>query len=91
MKFIHILKTCIGIPAFLYISGCASISPETVKAMEGQSASVCIELSGWNGAPQKLHYASFGGKATGTAGGGGKATCGASTVEFANEGKQVKP
>lgn len=74
--------------AFL-LAGCASLgpTPEQIKAMEGTSSSFCIKAPGWNGAAIDAHYSSFGGKSTGTAGGGGKATCGASSVEFTNEGK----
>jgi len=75
--------------SLLPIVGCASLgpSPEQIKAMEGTSSSFCIESPGWNGAAIKAHYSSFGGKSTGTAGGGGKATCGGSVIEFTNEGK----
>ena len=40
---------------------------------------------------QVVHYTFFGGKSTGTAGGGGEATCGVSAFKFTNEGKAVKP
>lgn len=80
----------------LALAGCAQLGPtaEQMKAMEGTSSSLCVEAAGWNGAPTKVHYASYGGKSTGAAGGGGEATCGASVVKFQNEGKQapvVKP
>lgn len=73
--------------------GCASIgpSPEQLKAMDGLSQSMCFKSPGWNGSAVEVHVASFGGKSTGSAGGGGKATCGASVVEFTNEGKAEKP
>lgn len=73
----------------LMLTGCASLgpSPEQIKAMEGTSSSFCVKAPGWNGAAIDAHYSSFGGKSTGTAGGGGEATCGNSTVKFTNEGK----
>lgn len=73
--------------AGLILCGCASLDPATIKAMDGMSASICAQTPGWNGSAMNIHITSFGGKATGTAGGGGKATCGASVVEFTNEGK----
>jgi hypothetical protein len=77
----------------IVLTGCAHLGPtaEQMKAMEGLSSSLCIKSPGWNGSAVEVHYSSFGGKATGTAGGGGKAACGTSTVEFANEGRVVKP
>lgn len=77
----------------IVLSGCAAVGPtaEQMKAMEGLSSSLCIKSPGWNGAAVEVHYSSFGGKSTGTAGGGGKAACGASTVEFTNEGRVTKP
>lgn len=71
------------------LSACASLGPTPgqIKAMEGTSSSFCIESPGWNGAAIKAHYSSFGGRSTGTAGGGGKASCGTSVIEFTNEGK----
>jgi hypothetical protein len=83
------MKTIIALCA-IAISGCAGINPNTIKAMEGQSASLCVEFPAWNGSPGKAHFATFGGKSTGTAGGGGEATCGSSTVKFSNEGKSPK-
>ena len=79
--------------AVLALAGCANLgpTPEQIKAMEGTSSSFCIESPGWNGAAIKAHYSSFGGKATGTAGGGGEAACGTSTVKFTNDGKAVIP
>ena len=73
----------------LLTGGCAAVGPDPaqLKAMEGSQSSLCIESPGWNGSSVKVHYASFGGKSTGTAGGGGKALCGASTAEFTNEGR----
>lgn len=82
------------LPAFAacaMLAGCVGLSAETIKAMEGQSSSLCVEVPAWNGSPGKVHYASFGGKSTGTAGGGGEATCGTSTVKFTNEGKGNVP
>lgn len=75
--------------ALIALGGCAQLGPtaEQMKAMEGTSSSLCVESPGWNGASVKVHYASYGGRSTGAAGGGGKAACGASTVEFTNEGK----
>jgi hypothetical protein len=74
----------------LLSAGCSSLDPATIKAMDGMSASVCAQTPGWNGSPMNVHVATFGGKATGNAGGGGKATCGSSVVEFTNEGKVEK-
>ena len=73
----------------LVLAACAHLGPtaEQMKAMEGLSASLCVKSPGWNGSAVEVHYASFGGKSTGTAGGGGKVACGTSTVEFTNEGK----
>lgn len=75
--------------AALFFAGCAGIgpTPEQLKAMDGLSQSMCFKSPGWNGAAVEVHVASFGGKSTGTAGGGGEATCGASVVKFTNEGK----
>ena len=83
------MKTILALPMLAALSGCASLGPsaEQIKAMEGTSSSFCFESPGWNGAAVKAHYSSFGGKATGTAGGGGEATCGNSSVKFSNEGK----
>ena len=77
----------------LFLCGCANLapSPEQSKAMEGTQASYCVTGSAWNGAPVTGHYATFGGKSTGSGGGGGKSTCGASIVEFTNDGKAAKP
>ena len=74
-------------------AGCAGpgMSAEQMKAMEGSSSSMCIKFPAWNGSLAEVHYASFGGKSTGTAGGGGKAMCGASVVEFINEGRALPP
>lgn len=82
------MKSLLALPLLL-LAACSSLGPSTeqIKAMEGTSSSFCFKSPGWNGSAVEAHYSSFGGKATGTAGGGGKATCGASTVEFTNEGK----
>jgi hypothetical protein len=72
----------------LSLSGCASINPEVIKSMETQSGSLCVTGPSWNGSSLQVHYASFGGKSTGTAGGGGEATCGTSTVKFDNQGRK---
>jgi hypothetical protein len=71
--------------ALFLLAGCAQFGPtaEQAKAMEGTSASNCIQSLVYGTA----HFATFGGKSTGTGGGGGKATCGASVVEFNNVGK----
>lgn len=73
----------------LALTACAHVgpTPDQLKAMDGLSQSMCFKSPGWNGSAVEVHVASFGGKATGTAGGGGKATCGASTVEFENAGR----
>lgn len=74
------------------LTGCQQLGPSEgqLKAMEGTSTSMCFKSPGWNGSPIEVHVASFGGKSTGSAGGGGEATCGASVVKFNNEGKQEK-
>lgn len=75
------------------LTGCQQLGPSEgqLRAMEGTSTSMCFKSPGWNGSAVEVHVASFGGKSTGAAGGGGKATCGASVIEFTNEGRQVKP
>lgn len=75
--------------ALALLAGCATVgpTPDQLKAMDGLSQSMCFKSPGWNGSPVEVHVASFGGKSTGTAGGGGEATCGASVVKFTNEGK----
>lgn len=79
--------------SLVVLAGCGSLGPTEgqLKAMEGTSTSMCFKSPGWNGAAIEVHVASFGGKSTGSAGGGGKATCGASVIEFNNEGKVAKP
>jgi hypothetical protein len=69
--------------------GCAGygLTPEQIKEMSAAQSSACVNGASWNGSPLLVHYTFFGGKSTGTAGGGGKASCGASVVEFNNEGK----
>lgn len=71
------------------LTGCAQLgpTPEQIKEMQGTSSSLCVQSPGWNGSNVSVHYASYGGKSTGTAGGGGEATCGASAAKFSNEGK----
>lgn len=83
------MKAILAVLMCAALAGCASLgpTPEQIKAMEGTSSSFCIESPGWNGAAIKAHYSSFGGKSTGTAGGGGEAACGTSTVKFTNEGR----
>lgn len=75
------------------LTGCQQLGPSEgqLRAMEGTSTSLCFKSPGWNGSAVEVHVASFGGKATGTAGGGGEATCGSSVVKFTNEGKVAKP
>ena len=72
------------------LTGCASLGPsaEQIKEMANTSSSFCVEAGPtiYSGAIA-AHYSSFGGKAVGTGGGGGSATCGKSTVTFTNEGK----
>lgn len=77
----------------LLLSGCAGygLTSEQITAMSGAQSSACVNGASWNGGPLVVHYTFFGGKSTGTAGGGGEATCGGSTVKFTNEGKAVKP
>jgi hypothetical protein len=75
--------------AALLLSGCAQFgpTPEQAKSMEGSSASYCLQSLIYG----VSHYTTFGGKSVGSSGGGGKAVCGSSTVEFNNEGKAEKP
>lgn len=75
--------------AAIAVASCSALGPSTeqIKAMEGTSSSFCLKAPGWNGSPIESHYSSFGGKSTGTGGGGGKAACGASVVEFDNNGR----
>lgn len=77
----------------MLLAGCAAVgpTPEQMKAMDGLSSSLCVKAPGWNGAAVEIHYSSFGGRSTGTAGGGGEMTCGASVAKFTNEGKVEKP
>lgn len=77
----------------LLLAGCATVgpTPEQMKAMDGLSSSLCVKAPGWNGSPVEVHYSSFGGKSTGTAGGGGEMVCGASTAKFTNEGREKSP
>lgn len=84
------MRIVLAVPVLLLLFiGCASLgpTPEQIKAMEGTSSSFCIKAPGWNGAAIEAHYSSFGGKSTGTGGGGGDATCGNSSVKFTNEGR----
>lgn len=83
----HFLLLC------LLLTGCGGygLTPEQIKEMSGAQSSACVNGASWNGSPLVVHYTFFGGKSTGTAGGGGKAICGASAVEFTNEGKAVAP
>jgi hypothetical protein len=75
--------------AALALVGCAGygLAPEQIKEMSAAQSSACVTGASWNGAPLVVHYTFFGGKSTGTAGGGGKATCGGSEVVFQNDGK----
>lgn len=77
----------------ILLTGCAQLgpTPEQMKAMDGLSSSLCVKSPGWNGSAVEIHYSSFGGKSTGTAGGGGEMTCGSSVAKFTNEGKAGKP
>ena len=71
------------------LTGCAATgpTPEQLKAMEGSQSSWCLQSPGWNGAQVSVHYVAFGGKSTGTAGGGGTAKCASSEAVFTNDGK----
>lgn len=82
------MKAILGLILMALLAACAQFgpSPEQAKAMEGSSSSYCIQSLVYG----TSHYTTFGGKATGTAGGGGKSTCGASVVEFDNDGKAGK-
>lgn len=74
----------------LTLTGCQTLGPsaEQIKEMKGTSSSFCVEAgpSLYNAAIS-AHYASFGGQSVGTAGGGGTANCGKSSVTFNNEGR----
>ena len=85
------MKTIITLAAVALLAGCANtgLTADQMAAMAGVSASMCINGPGWNGGTVAIHYVSFGGKSTGTAGGGGKAVCGASTAQFDNDGRAV--
>ena len=87
------MRYVIAVLVALIACACSTVgpTPEQMQAMASLSSSLCIKSPGWNGSPVEVHYGSFGGKSTGTAGGGGKATCGASVLEFTNEGKADKP
>lgn len=76
----------------LVLVGCAGpgLTPEQLKSLEGQQMSICTMFPAWNGSQASQHYVSFGGKSTGTAGGGGEASCGASIAKFTNEGRAAK-
>jgi hypothetical protein len=82
-------KMFMALVATLALYGCAGygLTPQQISAMSGAQSSACVNGASWNGSPLVVHYTFFGGKSTGTAGGGGKATCGGSAVEFVNEGK----
>lgn len=75
------------------LAGCAGfgLSAEQIKELSQSQSSVCVHAPAWNGSAADLHYTFFGGKSTGTAGGGGKSTCGNSVAEFTNEGKLQPP
>lgn len=85
-SFLHYLGAMLLV-SLLY--GCPSMgpTPEQLVAMQGTSSSLCVTSPGWNGSPVQVHTASFGGKSTGTGGGGGEASCGNSVVKFNNEGR----
>lgn len=76
----------------IFLSGCSTmnLSPEQMKAMSESQSSVCFQGPGWNGGTVSLTYSTFGGKSTGTAGGGGTVECGAAKVTFTNDGKAPK-
>ena len=75
--------------AILAVAACSSVglTPEQIKEMSAAQSSACVTGASWNGSPLVVHYTFFGGKSVGTAGGGGKAACGGSVVEFTNDGK----
>ena len=93
MKAISTLTLASVALASTALSACSSVGPtaEQLKEMANTQSSMCVTGAAWNGSPLAVHYASFGGKSTGTAGGGGEANCGASTVKFTNEGKAFAP
>lgn len=77
------------IPLLLAV-GCATLGPsaDQIKEMANTSSSMCVTVApGLYSPAAEVHYASFGGKSTGTGGGDGSATCGKSTVNFNNEGR----
>ena len=86
-----IFPLCLALLVAALLFGCSSVgpTPEQIKEMANSQSAMCVTGAAWNGSPLTAHYTSFGGKSTGTAGGGGKSTCGASTVEFVNEGRAI--
>lgn len=83
------MRIIITLP-FLFAAGCANLTAEQIKAMDGQSGALCVTGATWNGSPMSVQYTAFGGKSVGTAGGGGVAECGAAKFTFTNEGR-VQP
>lgn len=83
------MKTCLLAAVLSLLCACSSFgpTPEQAKSMEGSSASYCIQSLVYG----TSHYSTFGGKSVSTGGGGGKATCGSSVVEFTSDGKQAAP
>lgn len=86
-----VICSLILIPLAL-LAGCQTLGPtaEQIKEMKGTSSSFCVEAGpGFYTPAMAAHYTSFGGQSVGTAGGGGSATCGKSSVTFTNEGRLV--
>lgn len=83
------MKTCLLAAVLLSVCGCSSFgpTPEQAKSMEGSSASYCVQSLVYG----TSHYTTFGGRSVSSGGGGGKAVCGSSTVEFASDGKAPQP
>jgi len=76
------MKTALLAFALVILQGCA-LDAKTIEAMNGQQSALCINSVIYG----QVSYANMGGRATGTAGGGGKSKCGVHEVDFTNEGK----
>lgn len=88
------MKTLLSLVFLALLAGCQTLGPsaEQIKEMRGTSSSMCVEMGpGFYTPATAVHYTSFGGQSVGTAGGGGTATCGKSSVTFANEGRLPPP
>lgn len=88
------MKTLLLLLVVVLLAGCQTVGPsaEQIKEMRGTSSSMCVEMGpGFYTPAASVHYTSFGGQSVGTAGGGGVATCGKSSITFTNEGRLPPP